>query len=184
MYAAREGAIDAVAALADGRPISTRRDPDGTTALMLAIINAHFDLAAVLIEKGAEPNVADSTGMTALYVAVDMHTPAMLSRPSPKLLDKLDARRHREDAARARRQSERAAEAADHRPPSHADRRRLARRRARRRSRARRRATTSPVMRLLLDAGADATLTLEQSDDGGDDRRRAGTRPSRRCSRR
>ena len=55
---------------------------DGTTALMYAIINAHFDTAAVLIEKGADPNVADSTGTTALYSAVDMHTMGpMLSRP-------------------------------------------------------------------------------------------------------
>ena len=59
---------------------------------MLAIINAHFDTAAVLIEKGADPNVTDSTGTTALYVAVDMHTLGpMLSRPAPKLVDKLDA---------------------------------------------------------------------------------------------
>ena len=36
--------------------------------------------------------MADSTGTTALYSAVDMHTMGpMLSRPSPKLLDKLDS---------------------------------------------------------------------------------------------
>jgi ankyrin repeat protein len=46
----------------------------------------------VLIEKGADPNVADSTGTTALYSAVDMHTMGpMLSRPSPRLVDALDA---------------------------------------------------------------------------------------------
>ena len=41
---------------------------------MLAIINAHYDLAAMLIDKGADPNLADSTGMAALYAAVDMNT--------------------------------------------------------------------------------------------------------------
>jgi uncharacterized protein len=92
MYAARDGAIDAAAALADAKVNLNTGDPDGTTALMLAIINAHFDLAAVLIDKGADPNVADSTGTTALYSAVDMHTLGpMLSRPSPRLVDKLDA---------------------------------------------------------------------------------------------
>jgi ankyrin repeat protein len=92
MYAARDGAADAVKTLADERAELNLQDPDGTTALMLAIINAHFDTAALLIEKGADPNIADSTGTTALYSAVDMHTmPPMLSRPSPKLLDKLDA---------------------------------------------------------------------------------------------
>ena len=92
MYAARDGAADAVAALADAKADLNATDPDGTTALMYAIINAHFDTAAVLIEKGADPNVADSTGTTALYSAVDMHTMGpMLSRPSPKLVDKLDS---------------------------------------------------------------------------------------------
>lgn len=92
MYAARDGAKDAIAALAEANADLNASDPDGTTALMYAIINAHFDTAAVLIEKGADPNVADSTGTTALYSAVDMHTMGpMLSRPSPKLVDKLDA---------------------------------------------------------------------------------------------
>jgi len=92
MYAARDGAIDAAAALADAKADLNATDPDGTTALMYAITNAHFDTAAVLIERGADPNVADSTGTTALYSAVDMHTMGpMLSRPSPKLVDKLDA---------------------------------------------------------------------------------------------
>ncbi len=92
MYAARDGAIDAVRALADVKADLNLPDPDGTTALMLAIINAHFDTAAALIDKGADPNVTDSTGTAALYSAVDMHTLGpMLSRPSPKLVDKLDA---------------------------------------------------------------------------------------------
>jgi ankyrin repeat protein len=92
MYAARDGARDAVAALADAKADLNATDPDGTTALMYAITNAHFDTAAVLIDKGADPNVADSTGTTALYSAVDMHTMGpMLSRPSPKLVDTLEA---------------------------------------------------------------------------------------------
>jgi len=92
MYAARDGAADAVSALADLKADLNASDPDGTTALMYAIINAHYDTAAILIERGADPNVADSTGTTALYSAVDMHTMGpMLSRPSPKLLDKLDS---------------------------------------------------------------------------------------------
>ena len=92
MYAARDGAADSVRALADAKAELNASDPDGTTALMYAILNAHFDTAAILIDKGADPNVADITGTTALYAAVDMHTLGpMLSRPSPKLVDKLDA---------------------------------------------------------------------------------------------
>ena len=67
----------------------------------------------MLLEKGADPNVADETGMTALYAAVDMHTlGAMLSRPSPKLVDNLEFRRSGEASAGARRESEPPAEQA------------------------------------------------------------------------
>jgi ankyrin repeat protein len=92
MYAARQNATHAVRALADLRADLNLRDPEGATALVIAIINAHFDVAAMLLEKGADPNIADETGMAALYAAVDMHTLGpMLSRPVPKLVDKLDA---------------------------------------------------------------------------------------------
>ena len=92
MYAARQNAADAAAALAAGGADLNAKDPDGTTALVFAIINAHFDLAAMLLEKGADPNIADESGMAALYAAVDMHTLGpMISRPAPKLVDKLDA---------------------------------------------------------------------------------------------
>jgi len=92
MYAAREDAADAARALAEAGADLNATDPEGATALVIAIINAHFDLAADLLELGADPNVADETGMAALYAAVDMHTLGpMLSRPVPKLVDELDA---------------------------------------------------------------------------------------------
>jgi ankyrin repeat protein len=91
MYAARDGAIDAVRALASGGADLNAVDPDGTTALTLAIINGHFDTAVALLEKGADPNVADRNGMTALYAAVDMHTiQTVWGRPMPLLEDSTD----------------------------------------------------------------------------------------------
>ena len=90
MHAARQGAIDGARALADGGGDLNLKDPDGTTALVLAIINAHYDLAAMLLEKGADPNVADSAGMAAVYALVDMNTLAnMQGRPQPKLESKI-----------------------------------------------------------------------------------------------
>jgi ankyrin repeat protein len=93
MYAARQNAIEAVAALADvhaGLNATTKQE--GTTALQIAIINIHYDLANLLLERGADPDVVDSTGMAALYAAVDMRAPAnLLTRPEPKLRDSLDA---------------------------------------------------------------------------------------------
>jgi ankyrin repeat protein len=92
MYAARQGSVSAAQALADSGADLNLTDPEGSTALMLAIINAHFDLAAMLVHKGADPNVFDTTGMEALYAAVDMHTLGpMLSRPGPKVTDESDA---------------------------------------------------------------------------------------------
>lgn len=93
MYAARQGAGDAVAALADvGAPLDAV-DPDGTTALNIAIINAHNEVAAILIEKGANLDLADSAGMTPLYAAVDMqHQEPFVNRPLPKPSGRMQAR--------------------------------------------------------------------------------------------
>ncbi len=92
MFAAREGAIDAVRALADVRADLNLPDPDGTTPLILAIVNARFDTAVALLEKGANPNAADNMGMTPLYAAVDMHTLSpLMGRPAPALRDSIDA---------------------------------------------------------------------------------------------
>jgi uncharacterized protein len=93
MYAARQNAMAAAAALADLKvDLNATTKQEGTTALQVAVINIHYDLANLLLEKGADPNVTDSTGMTALYATVDMRAPAnMLTRPEPKLRDTLDA---------------------------------------------------------------------------------------------
>lgn len=92
MYAARQNSMDAVAALADVKADLNATDADGTTALQLAVINLHYDLATLLLNKGADPNLQDSTGMTALYAATDMRAPAgMMTRPDPKLRDEIDA---------------------------------------------------------------------------------------------
>lgn len=88
MYAARDGAIHAVRALASSGADLNLTDPVGTTALTLAILNGHFDTAVALLEKGADPNVADKNGMTPLYAAVDMHTiQTVFGRPMPLLED-------------------------------------------------------------------------------------------------
>lgn len=86
MYAARENAIDAGRALVKGGAGLNLVDPDGATALVIAIINAHYEFAALLLEAGADPNVVDNeAGMGALYAVVDMHRLAVgHGRPNPK----------------------------------------------------------------------------------------------------
>ena len=60
--------------------------------MVIAIINGHYDVAALLLEKGADPNVADSVGMAALYAAVDMHTlDPLVNRPPTRVSGSVDA---------------------------------------------------------------------------------------------
>jgi ankyrin repeat protein len=92
MYAARQGSVEAARALAESGAHLNLADPDGTTALELAILNGHFDTAAMLAENGADPNIADSAGMAALYAAVDTNTLGEIyGRPARKSTDKLSA---------------------------------------------------------------------------------------------
>ena len=91
MHAARQGALDGVRALVDHGADPNLQDPDGMTALVAAIINAHYDVASLLLDRGADPNIGDMTGMAALYALVDMRTLAnMQGRPAPKLVDATD----------------------------------------------------------------------------------------------
>jgi uncharacterized protein len=86
MYAAREGSLDAVRALLEFKADLNATEPDGTSALLFAVINGHYQVAEELINAGADVNLADRTGMTPLYAAVDMHTmPASYGRPAPPL---------------------------------------------------------------------------------------------------
>ena len=92
MYAARQDARASLQALAAAGASLNVTDPDGTTALTLAIINAHYDTAVLLLDRGADPNVADSRGMTALYAAVDMNTlDETPGRPAPKATGTIDS---------------------------------------------------------------------------------------------
>jgi ankyrin repeat protein len=74
MYAARDGTMNAGRVLLERKADVDATDPDGATALVLAIINYHYDFAAMLLDYKADPNLADSTGMAALYAAVDMNS--------------------------------------------------------------------------------------------------------------
>jgi ankyrin repeat protein len=85
LLAARQGAADGVRALAEAGADLNATDPDGTSPLNMAIINAHYEVAALLVEKDANPNIADAAGMTPLYAAIDMkHQEPLINRPLAK----------------------------------------------------------------------------------------------------
>ena len=94
MYAARENALDAGRALVAAQaPTSTLTDPDGATALVIAIINANYDFAALLLDAGADPNVVDKDAAWGRSTpAIDMHRLAVgHGRPNPQPSGTLDA---------------------------------------------------------------------------------------------
>ena len=135
-------------------------DPDGATALVIAIINANYDVAAALLEKGADPNIGDNEArMAALYAAVDMHRLAIgHGRPNPKPSGR--ARCCRSDQGAARRMAPIRMRGWRRRSSSGITRPAIARSaKARRRSCAQPSRATSTVMRMLLAAGADPKLT-------------------------
>jgi uncharacterized protein len=86
MYVAREDARNAAAVLIEAHADLTLVDPDGATALVIAILNGHYEMAQKLIEAGADPNIVDNdAGMGALYAAIDMHRLAIgHGRPNPR----------------------------------------------------------------------------------------------------
>src|SRR5690606_626932 len=74
LCAAREGCTACIdALLAAGADINLD-DADGVTALIMALLNRHWDAAKFLIEAGADVNLWDFYGQTPLYVAVDQNT--------------------------------------------------------------------------------------------------------------
>jgi ankyrin repeat protein len=74
LFASRAGCEACVLALLKGHADINRPTPDGVTPLMTALDNFHFDLARVLLTHGANAQLADWWGRTALYVATDMNS--------------------------------------------------------------------------------------------------------------
>jgi ankyrin repeat protein len=83
MFASREGCVECLKVLIDAKANVNQADPDGITPMVNALMNGHTDVAAYLVEHGADPNLADKTGRAALYAAVDFHTVPASNRPAP-----------------------------------------------------------------------------------------------------
>src|SRR5712691_4446965 len=72
-FAAREGHAEAVRALVDGGAgVNLVTGGEKTSPIVEAIINGHMDIAKFLLDRGADPTLANVDGLTPLYAAVDM----------------------------------------------------------------------------------------------------------------
>ena len=69
LFAVRGGHIEAVEALLEAGADIEGTLPDGMSPLLLAVYNAHYELAAHLLDRGADPN-ADAQGWTPLHQVV------------------------------------------------------------------------------------------------------------------
>jgi ankyrin repeat protein len=72
LYAARAGCLGCVKAMLGAGADQDRPNPDGMTPMMMALDNGHPEVAAYLLEQGANPHTWDWWGRTPLYVAVNM----------------------------------------------------------------------------------------------------------------
>lgn len=84
-FAARQGSIAAMRALVEGGADLNIPSPgDKASPLLIALINGHFDLAAYLIEKGADPNLSSDAGVSPLYAVINVQWAPIAAYPQPR----------------------------------------------------------------------------------------------------
>jgi uncharacterized protein len=82
MFAVRAGQTEAARALVRAGADVNETLPDGTGALVLAVMNAHYELASVLLSLGADPN-ASKQGWTVLHQVARTRTLNIVQFPHP-----------------------------------------------------------------------------------------------------
>jgi len=89
LHAAREGRIEATEALLDGGANIDQVGGDGSSPLVLALLNGQFDLAMRLIEHGADPNLATYTdGVSPLFAVLQTQWSLKFTyQPQPRAQD-------------------------------------------------------------------------------------------------
>ncbi len=84
-FAARQGAMRTVQTLVEtGANVNQVSPADGASALLIATINGQFDVAAYLLEHGAQPNLASEAGMTPLYAVLNVEWAPKMFYPQPR----------------------------------------------------------------------------------------------------
>jgi uncharacterized protein len=89
IFAAREGDIETAKAMLDHGVDINQTDVDGTSGLVVSIMNKKYTFAKFLLDRGADPNVTDVKGRAALYAAIDMRNEDWSALPMRKELDPL-----------------------------------------------------------------------------------------------
>jgi ankyrin repeat protein len=86
-HAARQGNVEAARALLDGgADVNDTSRVDHTTPLLIATINGQFDVAMLLVQRGANPNIASNVGMTPLYATINTQWAPKSRYPQPQAI--------------------------------------------------------------------------------------------------
>ena len=89
LYSAREGDVETARLMLENGVDINYGDVDNTTALTVSILNKQYSFAKFLIDRGANPNIADAAGRTALYAIVDIRNEDWTALPLRKTQDPL-----------------------------------------------------------------------------------------------
>ena len=84
LLAAREGAIETGRVMLDAGVDINQVDADEENALVVSLMNKHYSFAKFLLERNANPNLADVKGRTALYAVVDIRNEDYSAMPNRK----------------------------------------------------------------------------------------------------
>ena len=91
LYASRDGNLEMVKLFLQLGANVKASDANGTSTLVIALINGHVGTARFLLENGADPNAADGYGRAALFTAVDLRNlGARGTRESTDLVDLIE----------------------------------------------------------------------------------------------
>jgi ankyrin repeat protein len=88
-FSAREGDIESAKAMLDAGVDINYGDVDNTNAMVVAIVNKQYSFAKFLLDRGADPNIVDAYGRTALYAVVDIRNQDWSALPERKNDDPL-----------------------------------------------------------------------------------------------
>ncbi len=158
LFAVRAGHIGTSGVLLDAGVNVNEPMPDGTSPLLLAVINAHYELAAFLLDRDADPN-ADGQGWTALHQIVWSRRPNTgFNLPGPVPTGNLDSL----DLARKLLKLGADVNARQTKEPRDGYRNQLNRIGATPFLLAAK-SVDLPLMRLLLEDGADSTIRTEDN---------------------
>jgi ankyrin repeat protein len=85
LYAARQGHADVAATLlAAGVDVNQRKGGDNASALLVATVNGRFDLAGMLLDRGANPNLIAENGVAPLYATINLMWAPRAGYPQPR----------------------------------------------------------------------------------------------------